>query len=128
MMFPEGLELYTAMLVTVAFLILFTFIGLVYDECKESKKKDTASHAPQPQRDAQKEEVEEPPEEPEHITIVIPDPSPAEVALLAANRQSFQMNLDMVEAQHFLAEAARRHELDPTPAAWYKDAEWDVLP
>ena len=126
MAFPEDLYIYTAMLVTVAFVVLFTFIGLVYDECKEFRKKDHASQAPRPQREAHEEKVEEPSEESEDVTVIISEPSPAESALWAANRQSLQMNLSALEAHRLLSEAARRYEPETASAEDCRDAEWRI--
>lgn len=56
----------------------------------------------------------------------IPESTPAEEALLAANRQSLQMNMDAMEAYRLLAETAKAHEDDPVPAEWYVEAEWKV--
>lgn len=111
-MFLNGLAV---LLVAVIFAI---FVDEVDDKSKRRKEPD-AKH-----EKVHEEHVKNTSDEPHEYTVIIPDPSPAEVALLAANRQSFQLNLDMLDAQRLLAETARRHELDPTPAEWYHDAEW----
>lgn len=60
------------------------------------------------------------------VSSIIPEPSPTEQALLAANHQSLQLNMGALEAHRLLAEAAHRHEHDPMPSSWYVDAEWKV--
>lgn len=122
--FFEGLPLYTAATVTLIFIVLVTFAGLSYDAYKECKNKAARPD----QEEAPKMEAEETTEDQSDFIVSVPEPSPAEQALLAANRQSLQMNMGALEAHRLLAEAARRHEHDHAPPAWYTDAEWNVQP
>ena len=122
--FFEGLPLYTAATVTLIFIVLVTLAGLSYDAYKEHRKEATFPD----QKEATEIEEKETTEKDSNVTAIVPRPSPAEQALLAANRRSLQMNMGALEAHRLLAEAARRHEYDPTPAAWYTDAEWNVQP
>ena len=105
------------------FAILAVFI--VYAEAsgeKEHRKKTTEEK----QAEALETSSEEPPENHQDFTVIVPEITPAERALLAANRQSLQLNMGALEAHRLLAEAAKRHEHDPTPSSWYMDAEWNV--
>jgi len=105
------------------FAILAVFI--VYAEAsgeKEHKKKTTEEK----QAEALEASSEKYGEVDSTITVVFPEPSPTEQALLAANRQSLQLNMGAMEAHRLLVEAAQRHEHDPVPAEWYVDAEWKV--
>ena len=122
--FFEGLPLYTAVMASLIFIVLWTFAGLSYDAYKDRKKK-AAVHD---QEEAPEIKEEETTEKGGNVAAIVPRPGPAEQALLAANRQSFQMNMGALEAHRLLAEAAKRHEHDPVPASWYRDAEWDVQP
>lgn len=125
MMAVTTIEVYMMFIGLILFAILAVFI--VYAEAsgeKEHKKKAKE------ERRAEASEInpEKRSEEESPVTIVVSEPSPAEQALLAANRQSLQMSMGALEAHRLLAEAARRHEYDPAPAAWYTDAEWNVQP
>ena len=65
-------------------------------------------------------------EDQQSYTVIMQEITPAEKALLAANRQTLQMNMGALEAHRLMAEAARLHEHDPVPATSYMDAEWRV--
>lgn len=101
---------------------LFSIVALIgiYAETPGSKSADADRRREEPQKEA------EPLEKVQTYTYVIPELSPAEKAFLAANREALRLNMDAMEAQRLLLEAAQRHEHDPAADEWYVDAEWKV--
>ena len=111
MVFPEGIEVYTAIVVSIIFVLVGILTGLTYDEYKEADK-ERASRT-----------REKKPETRDENATVTSEPSPAEKALLAANRQSLQMTMDALEAHRQLASAAMRQGSQPKTTASHTDAE-----
>lgn len=117
------IEVYMLFIGLMLFAILAVFI--VYAEAsgeREHNKKATEER----QTEALEASPEKPMEDQQSYTVVMQEITPTERALLAANRQSLQMNMGVLEAHRLLAKAAQRHEHDPMPTASYMDAEWNV--
>lgn len=108
-------------------LMLFAILAVFIVYAEASGEKDRKRKvAEEEQKEASEASSEKPGEDRQSYTVVVQEITPAERALFAANRQSFQMSMGAMEAHRLLAEAAQRHEHDPAPAASYMDAEWNV--
>ncbi|MDY6366335.1 MAG: hypothetical protein SPL18_06740 [Oscillospiraceae bacterium] len=108
-------------------LMLFAILAVFIVYAEASGEKDRKRKvAEEEQKEASEASSEKPGEDRQSYTVVVQEITPAERALLAANRQSLQMNMGVLEAHRLLAKAAQRHEHDPMPTASYMDAEWNV--
>lgn len=108
-------------------LMLFAILAVFIVYAEASGEKDRKRKvAEEEQKEASEASSEKPGEDRQSYTVVVQEITPAERALLAANRQSLQMSMGALEAHRLLAEAAHRHEHDPMPSSWYVDAEWKV--
>ena len=114
----ETWMLFIAMMVSLILALLVVYSDVLCEKERGKKAEEQEEDSGDTQNDCPEASV----------SFIIPEPSPTEQALLAANRQSLQMSMGALEAHRLLAEAARRHEYDPAPAAWYTDAEWNVQP
>ena len=109
----ETWMLFIAMMVSLILALLVLYSDVL---CERERRRKAEEHKEE-SGDTQKEYPKD------SVSFIIPEPSPTEQALIAANRQSLQLNMGALEAHRLMAEAAQRHEHDPMSATWYTDTE-----
>lgn len=112
----ETWMLFIAMMVSLILALLVVYSDVLCEKERRRKAEEQKEESGYTQKEYPKDSV----------SFIIPEPSPTEQALLAANHQNLQLNMGAMEAHRLLVEAAQRHEHDPVPAEWYVDAEWKV--